>query len=174
MVHVKRVGEMAGQSDSVVIKKGPDKKTWGRDGYVIELKSDSDKYIVLLKSEHKGVSYEIHIENESGHPITQEEKDILFKALYDSLKENDVVTSFGGCTPGGLVAMDNLVRKYGFRRIGSYSGEELYWSSPRLIDSGKFDDFIKNPKHRGMFKVVDDSKPLSFGNTAPVISIVKK
>ena len=70
----------------------------------------------------EGISYEIHIENESGSPITQDEKDILFNALYGLLKNNDVLTSFGGCTPGGLVAMENLVKKYGFKKIGEYSG----------------------------------------------------
>lgn len=159
---------------SVIIKKGKNKKTWNRNGYVIELKSDRNKYLVLLESEQRGVSYELHIENESGSPITQDEKDILFNALYGLLKDNDVLTSFGGCTPGGLTAIENLVRKYGFKKIGTYSGEKLYWSSPRLIDSKKFDNFINNPKHKDMFKVVDRSKPLSLDNTVPIISVIKK
>jgi hypothetical protein len=79
--------------DSVNIKKGPNKKTWNYNGYVIELKSDINKYIVLLESKYKGISYEMHIENESDSSITQEEKDILFNALYDLLKDNDVLTS---------------------------------------------------------------------------------
>ena len=182
MMHIKRIDEMVepnsqidkDEFDSVIIEKGPNKKTWNYKGYVIELKSCTDKYIVLIESKHKGISYEIHIENESSSAITQKEKDILFNALYNSLKGNDVLTSFGGCTPGGLVAIENLVKKYGFKKIGTYSGKKLYWSSPRLIDSKKFNDFINNPRHKDMFKVIDDSKPLSIDNTIPIISVIKK
>jgi len=160
--------------DFVIIKKGPNKKTWNYNGYVIELKSDRNKYIVLLESKCKGISYEMHIENESDSSITQEEKNILFNALYDLLKDNDVLTSFGGCTPGGLIAIENLIKKYRFKKIGTYSGEKLYWSSPRLIDSKRFNDFINNPEHRDMYKIIDKSKPLSVDNTTPIISVIKK
>ena len=160
--------------DFVIIKKGPNKKTWNYNGYVIELKSDRNKYIVLLESKCKGISYEMHIENESDSSITQEEKNILFNALYDLLKDNDVLTSFGGCTPGGLIAIENLIKKYRFKKIGTYSGEKLYWSSPRLIGSKRFNDFINNPEHRDMYKIIDKSKPLSVDNTTPIISVIKK
>lgn len=160
--------------DSVIIKKGPNKKTWNYNGFVIELKSDRNKYIVLLESKYKEISYEIHIENESDSPITQEEKDILFNALYDLLKDNDVLTSFGGCTPGGLVAIENLIKKYRFKKIGTYSGEKLYWSSPRLVNSKKFNEFINNPEHRNKFKIIDKSEPLTVDNTIPIISVIKK
>lgn len=162
------------ESKEVIIEKGPNEKTWHNEGYVISLASDRNKYIVLLKSTHKNISYEIHIENESGWPITQNEKDILFRALYDSLEKGDVITSFGGCTPGGLSAMQNLVKKYGFTKIGEYSGEHIYWSSPRLVDCNNFNKWINNPEHKNMFTVKKPSEPLTMENTKPVIWIVRK
>lgn len=161
------------ESGSVIIRTGPNKKTWGCNGYVIELRLNKDKYIVLLESSQKGISYEMHIKNKSDSQITQEEKDILFDALYNFLEDNDVLTSFGGCTPGGLTAIENLIKKYGFEKIDSYHGEYLYWATG-LIDNKKFDNWINKPEHRNMFEIIDNSKPLSISNTLPIIPVIKK
>lgn len=146
--------------------------TWDMDGFYVALNDEPRKYMVALLSPFHNIDWDIHMENKSGSPMTSEEKDILFKALTDNMVSGDVVTSHGGCTPGGISGIKNLAN-YGFKVIGTNSGKDVYWASFNLLDMDKFNKWIQHaPKED--YIVIDETKPLTLDNVRPVLKIMQK
>ena len=162
--------------ESKIIIEGSNEKTWNRDGFSISLRDQYMKYIAVLVSSKEKYDYFIHFENETSpySPYTNEEKDILFKALSQHLKSGDVITTEGGVTPGGISAFKKLALYYGFEIIGKHEGKSVYWASPRILDKSKMKEWFENPEHKKDFKVIDFSKPVSIENTTPIVVVLKK
>jgi hypothetical protein len=162
--------------ENKVILEGPNEKTWNRDGFSISLKDQYMKYIAVLLSPKDRYDYFVHFENETYpfSPYTEEEKDILFKALSQHLKSGDIITTEGGVTPGGISAFKKLALYYGFEIIRTHEGKSVYWASKRILDESKMKEWFANPLHKKDFKVIDPSKPITIENTKPVVVVLKK
>ena len=155
------------------IIEGPGEKTWGLPGFSITLKTNYMKYFVVLLANSKKYDYYLHFENESDEPYTEREKNILFTALSSVLKKGDRVTTSGGVTPGGISALKNLII-YNFEIEEYISNDQIQWASDRLFNKEKFAAWVKNPKHKNDFKIIDNTKPITKDNTKPVIPVLVK
>jgi len=113
------------------------------------------KYFAVLVSNKQKYDYLLHFENETdGKPYTDDEKNILFNALANSLSSGDIVTTEGGVTPGGISAFKKLTN-YGFKIIGKHDGKSVYWASPRILDKEKLNKWLANPEHKKDFKIIN-------------------
>ena len=113
------VNKFFSNNDVTIEGQGP--KTFNREGLSISLKAEPMKYFVLLTSNKKNVDWIIHFENNSEKPFTDEEKFILFDAVADVIQPDDIVTTEGGVTPGGISALKHMPF-HGYKIIGKNSG----------------------------------------------------
>lgn len=125
----------------------------------------------LLDAGGRGVNY-MHLYTQKGGRISESELDRLLRSVSEYVPSGEVVTSRGGCTPGGLCATKRLV-KHGFEKIGEYTGCDIYWSEP-LIDKAKYIRFVNNPKHYGDYHLLDEREQRQMENTVPIIWILRK
>lgn len=171
---VKRIVEAFYNNEPTIIE-GPNEKTWNLNGFSISLTNCYMKYFAILASKKEKFDWFIHFENETepNVPYTDEEKDILFKALANNIKKGAVITTEGGVTPGGISALKKL-ENYGFKIIGKHSGKSVYWASDRLLDKDKLNKWLNEPNHKSDFKIIDNTKPISKDNVKPVVAILKK
>ena len=170
-INVKNVVDKFFSNNDVTIEgQGP--KTFNREGLSISLKTEPMKYFVLLTSNKKNVDWIIHFENESEKPFTDEEKFILFDAVADVIQPDDIVTTEGGVTPGGISALKHMPF-HGFEIIGKNSGQHVYWASDRMLDREKFDRWIQHAD-KDDYKVNNKQMPLTVENTRPVVKVLRK
>jgi len=154
-----------------VIIEGKSTKTWDMDGISISLRKNDMKYIALLLSNGK-YDWLIHFENETNQPYTDNEKEILFNAVADIVKPDDLLTTEGGVTPGGISGIKKL-KMHGFKQAGVNKGDNVYWASDRLLDRDKFNKWIQNANEDD-YIVIDKDKPLTIENTKPVVQVLEK
>ncbi|MBO7481147.1 MAG: leucine-rich repeat domain-containing protein [Bacteroidales bacterium] len=134
------------------------------------------KSLVIVPDQDK--FYNLHDNNETSKPYTNEELDRLMRSIADYIQVGEKLTTLGGVTPGGL----NLVKrfaKYGFDKIGEYCGYDLQWSnvfSPKdnAMDDEKFAKWLNNPDHKNDFKILDDNAQLNAKNTRPIVWELEK
>lgn len=134
------------------------------------------KSLVIVPDQDK--FYNLHDNNETSKPYTNEELDRLMRSIADYIKVGEKLTTLGGVTPGGL----NLVKrfaKYGFDKIGEYCGYDLQWSnvfSPKdnAMDDEKFAEWLNNPDHKNDFKILKDDTKLNEKNTCPIVWVLEK
>ena len=104
--------------------------------------------------------------------FTDEEKFILFDAVADIIQPDDIVTTEGGVTPGGISALKHMPF-HGFEIIGKNSGQHVYWASDRLLDREKFDKWIQHAD-KDDYRINNKQMPLTVENTRPVVKILRK
>lgn len=155
---------------NVIIGGKSHEKTWDREGLSLSLKSDEDKYFVMLTS-NKKFDWLLHFENDSDTPYTNEEKITLIEAATDLMDSGDIISTEGGVTPGGISCLKRF-EIFGFDIIGTHSGEDVYWA-PTLTDPKKWARWIQTADPND-YIVIDKSKPLSIENTRPVVKVLKK
>lgn len=158
-------------TNSDVTIGGTGRKTWNQEGLTLSLKSDENKYFVMLTSKKK-FDWLLHFENDSDSPYTNEEKLTLIEASVDLMNSGDIISTEGGVTPGGISCLKRY-QMYGFDIIGTNSGESVYWASPRILDAKKFAKWIQTADPTD-YKVIDKTKPLTIENTRPVVKVLKK
>lgn len=164
------VNKFFSNNDVTIEGQGP--KTFNKEGLSISLKAEPMKYFVLLTSNKKNVDWIIHFENNSEKPFTDEEKFILFDAVADIIQPDDIVTTEGGVTPGGISALKHMPF-HGFEIIGKNSGQHVYWASDRLLDREKFDKWIQHAD-KDDYRINNKQMPLTVENTSPVVKILRK
>jgi hypothetical protein len=144
---------------------------WGRH-ITFRLMEDGGRGVKFLPDAGgQGVNY-IHFYVPKGGCISESELGRLLQSVAGYVPSGGIVTSRGGCTPGGLCAIKRLV-KYGFEKIGEYTGYDLDWSEP-LIDRAKYIRFVNNPKHYGDYHLLDEREQRQMKNTVPIIWILRK
>lgn len=137
----------------------------------------------LVLSFPKDNFYQLHDNNETGNPYTEEELDRLMRSIADYMQVGEKLTTRGGVTPGGL----NLIKRftnYGFDKVGDYCDEfGLKWSGEAfckihkiqlVLDYEKFAEWLSNPAHKNDFKVLDDNAPVNEENTSPIVWELEK
>lgn len=151
---------------------------------VFSLRECRRKSVILIPAEpnsdeyaRKGFSayscvYMFHFRNNSGEAYGKDEVERLLRSVGAYLKVGDVITSRGGCTPGGLSAV-KWFADYGFEKCGEYHGWYLYWAG-REMDSDKFAEWVANPKHKDDFVFLGDFGDASPAYTSPVIWELRK
>lgn len=158
-------------ANSAVTIEGTGRKTWNLEGISLSLKSDENKYFVMLTSKKK-FDWLLHFENDSDSPYTTEEKLTLIGASSDLMDTGDIISTEGGITPGGISCLKRY-QMYGFDIIGKNSGQNVYWASPRILDANKFAKWIQTADPSD-YIIIDKTKPLTIENTRPVVSVLQK
>ncbi len=140
-------------------------------GYHIrfELLDDSTKGMALLPITDK--MYCVHF-FKSRKPYTDDEIERLVSCVSEYLKPGDMVTSRGGCTPGGLHGVKRFVG-HGFVKTGEYYGDRLYWSEPE-VDMDKFSKWVAKAENNGDFRAVCECTEYTLDSVQPVIWEVRK
>lgn len=146
-------------------------KTWDSEGISLSLKSDENKYFVMLTSDKK-FDWLLHFENDSDSPYTDEEKFTLIQATVDLMDSGDIISTEGGVTPGGISCLKRF-EMFGFDIIGTHSGGSVYWASSKLIDYNKWIKWIQTADPSD-YIVIDKSQPLTIDNTRPVVKVLRK
>lgn len=155
----------------VIVGSPATSEKWGMH-ITFRLMEDGGKGVKFLPDAGgQGVNY-MHLYAPKGGRISESELCRLLQSVAEYVPSGEVVTSRGGCTPGGLCAIKRLV-KYGFEKIGEYSGCDLDWSEP-LIDKAKYIRFVNNPKHYGDYHLLDEREQRQMKNTVPIIWTLRK